>query len=160
VPIYNEYGRWKRVVLGIPEIYPPFEIPEPMRQGMCRLGRHLRSLAGALRRTPPVPSLVRSRFLRERKALESTLKENGVVVMRPEAVMPLAGEFPGLIQMFARDRLFVVGHRVIVGHLRMKMREKEERGFGPILKGLGDSGHEVIKMPVAPGRFLEGVSPG
>jgi glycine amidinotransferase len=155
--IYNEYGKLKQVILGIsPEIRPPFDLPRPMRSGINKLTLLQYLFLGKIFRNRPIPGYVTAWYRRELDILSSTLIENDVKVLPLEAIKPLKEEFPGLIQMFARDPVFIIGNRVIVGNLQMQMRKKEHRGYGAIIKQLEDNGYEIFKMPPNPGLFLEG----
>jgi len=72
-------------------------------------------------------------------------------------IVPQQNEEPGLSQVFARDPIIAIGHKVICGQQKLRTLRKEIRGFKSILQNLEKNGVEVLRVPTEQeDTFLEG----
>jgi N-dimethylarginine dimethylaminohydrolase len=155
--IHNEYSQLKEVILGISsKIYPAFDLPQKMIDGLdftTLLQYKLPSIIFKNRSLPKRPTFM---MIKELEALNTVLREQNVKVHRLEPIVPLEHEDPGLMQMYARDPVFIIGKKAIVGNMALKMRKKEYRGYEPLFKYLETNGYEIIHMPKDDRTILEG----
>jgi len=155
--IYNEYGKLKQVILGIsPRLYPSFDLPKTMLDGLDYLTILQYKILSIIFKNRPLFSRPTNLIIEELEAFNKVLKEKNIIVHRLEPILPFENEPPGLIQMYARDPVFIIGKKVIVANMAIKMRMKEDRGYDPILKYLDTNEFEVIKMPKGDNIILEG----
>ncbi len=156
ISVYNEWSRLEDVVLGLAlELYVPALHPidqEPVNPWWRRASATVLSTIAQGRR---VPGWITRQYAAELDALRTVLRDHGVTVHRPLPIAPLAGEPPGLGQMFARDPLMAVGNALIAGSLQIEMRRKERRGLDPLLGEWAEKGAHVASLP-SEDIFLEG----
>jgi N-dimethylarginine dimethylaminohydrolase len=155
--IFNEYGKLKQVILGIsPRLYLAFDFPKKMIDGLDLLTFLQYKLPSVIFKNRPLPNRPTSMIIKELETFNNILKEQNVNVHRLEPIIPMENEHPGLMQMYARDPVFIIGKKVIVGNMAIKMRMKEYRGYELIFKYLEKNGYEIIKMPKDDKKILEG----
>lgn len=155
--IYNEYGKIKQVILGIStRIFPDFDFPEEMIKGFNLLTKLQFKLPSVIFKNRPLPRPPTSMISKELEAFNDVLKKQNINIHRLEPIVPMEDEHPGLLQMYARDPVFTIGNKVIIGNMSLKMRKKEYRGYKHILEKLESSSFEIIKMPTEDQLLLEG----
>jgi glycine amidinotransferase len=155
--IYNEFDQLKQVILGIsPKIYAAYDLPKEMIDGLDIFTILQDKLLSSLFKNRPIPNFLTSIMINELEDFNTVLKINNVDVLRLESIIPMENEYPGLIQMFARDPVFIIGNKVVIGNMAIKMRKKEYRGYEHIFQYLEKNGYEIFKMPDNDKFILEG----
>ena len=96
------------------------------------------------------------KFRSELDGLGAVLESRGVQIRRTAQVTPLPDEPLGLIQMFPRDIMVVIGDVVVLCRPKCRARVKELRGLMPLIDELRRSGVKILELPQTPGLFLEG----
>lgn len=157
IHIANEYGRLKEVVLGVaPALYFPdthdieLEVEHPWWK------KALTTAVYPIVKGKAVPRFLVRKYQKELEDLEQALTRHGVRVRRPDEVKIRPNEPLGLGQMYARDSVLCVGQTMISGNLQIKMRQKELRGFSPILRSYRQRGARVSEIPASSEIYLEG----
>jgi N-dimethylarginine dimethylaminohydrolase len=155
--IYNEYGKIKQVILGIsPILYPSSDLPKTMIDKLDFYTTLQLKLSSILFKNRPLTNPATQIIIDELEDFNSVLKNHKIDILRLEPIVPLENEHPGLMQMYARDPVFIIGKKAIVANMAIKMRMKEYRGYDHILKSLEKNGFEIIKMPKDDRFILEG----
>ncbi|WP_195604131.1 dimethylarginine dimethylaminohydrolase family protein [Clostridium tyrobutyricum] len=134
VCIENEYGKLKKVVLGIaPTLYFPGSHEIEMEDESPWWKKVLTKFIYPVLERKKVPDFIVKKYQNELKNLKEVLISHGVEIINPKEVFCRTDETAGLGQMFSRDPVFCIGNHIIAGNLQIEMRRKELRGFSNIL---------------------------
>lgn len=157
VHIVNEYGRLKEVVLGVaPALYFPGTHDIEGEDESPWWKKAVTRLIYPLFKGKAVPRFLVRKYQRELEGLREVLTSHGVHVLHPEEVKIREDEPQGLGQMYARDSVLCVNQMMVAAHLQIEMRQKELRGFSPIIDQLQKSGARVETIPPSSDIYLEG----
>jgi N-dimethylarginine dimethylaminohydrolase len=155
--VQNEYARLTRTILGIAT---RFYWPKPntvFLKQTSPLWMHIfGQVGGKLLTGRPIPRFFTRMALHELGKMLAVLRNRDIDVLRPAPITPLAGEEPGLSQVFARDPVIAIGDTLVIANQRLPMLRKEIRGFAHITDMLKRYGCRILRVPQHCNIFLEG----
>lgn len=155
VQINNEYQRLREVVLGLATtLYFPDHHDIETEAGQPWWKRTLNHYLYPLIKGRKVPKWLIKKYEKEAEAFIQVLLAHGVKIRRVLPVVPQLNEPLGLGQMFVRDQAFCVGSRLLIGQLKIAMRQKERRGFTDLMAAC--DADQLAQLPVGGEAYLEG----
>jgi glycine amidinotransferase len=166
ISVHHEWGKLKEVIVGIGDdlVVPSYY------EGLSYFGsqqiEEMKKYGGS--KLNDIHPKLAKRVIEQANGLAKVLEDRGVIVHRchllhPEEKKYLDDVQKGLMPLFPRDPILVIGNNVIELSLRNPMRRKERYGIRPILESIlrNSNANFVAVPPASPqlddkGPFLEG----
>ncbi|WP_449600272.1 dimethylarginine dimethylaminohydrolase family protein [Paenibacillus sp. Marseille-Q9583] len=157
IHIVNEYGRLREVILGVaPSLYFPGMHDIEAEDESPWWKKALTNFIYPMVKGKAVPRFLVRKYQKELADLKQVLSSYGVRVLHPEEVKIRSEEPAGLGQMYARDSVLCVNDLMVAANLQIEMRQKELRGFHPILSSFRQGGAKVETISAPSEIYLEG----